>query len=543
MTFEVGLGRARERFERQQWGEAYAALYGADVEAPLDAANLERLAIAAYLTGHDDDACDAWSRAHREFLRDGDGPSAVRCAFWLGCVLVLRGQLAPAHGWFARTRNVLDREAGEPVEVGYLELAAGLETMFSGDPTAAHPHLDAAARTGRLHGDADLAAIGRLGCGQALIMLGRVAEGVAMLDEAMAAVAAGEVSPIATGLIYCAVIETCQHLFDLRRAQEWTTALGDWCDSQPDLVPYRGQCLVHRAELMRLHGSWPAAVAEAQRAARRLAEPAHPALGAAFYEEAELHRLRGDQSAAEQAYRRASDAGHGAQPGLALLRLAQGRTDSAAAAIARALAEPQFPASRARLLSADVEILLACGDIGAARVAAEELAALANEVGSPPMLVAMANDSNGAVLLAEGAPQAALRAARQAWTAWQEVDAPYGAARSRVEIGLACRSLGDDETAAMELAAARQVFARLEAAPEVARIDALLGRRRAPSGLTGREVEVLRLVANGSTNRAIAEALVISEKTVARHVHNIFTKLGVSSRSAATAYAYEHELV
>jgi ATP/maltotriose-dependent transcriptional regulator MalT len=543
MTSEVALDRARELFERRAWDEAYEQLCAAETTAPLVAVDLERLAVAAYLTGRDDEGCDAWARAHRQFLRDEDGLSAVRCAYWLGCVLILRGQMAPAHGWVARIHHLVEQAPCGPVAAGYLDLATGLVTMFSGDPVAARPRLESAALAGLRHADADLAAISRLGCGQTLVMTGQVADGLAMLDEAMVSVTAGDVSPVATGLIYCAVIETCQGLFDVRRAQEWTTALGSWCDAQPDLVPYRGQCLVHRAELMRLHGAWSAALGEAEQAAKRLSKPVHPALGAAFYEQAELYRLRGDDRAAGEMYRRASDAGHGAQPGLALLRLRQGRLMTAAAAIERALGEHHFPAERARLLTARVELLLAGGDVDAARAAVGELTALRDELGAPPMIEAMSHDASGAVLLAGSDPQAALRSLRPAWLIWQEVEAPYEAARTRLQIGVACRDLGDEETAVMEFAAARQAFVDLGAVPDIARVDALTSKQSPPGGLTSRELEVLVLVASGTTNKAIAAELVISEKTVARHLSNIFVKLGVSSRAAATAYAYEHELM
>jgi ATP/maltotriose-dependent transcriptional regulator MalT len=540
-----GFGRGREQFERQSWGQAYAFLRAVDGEGPVEAADLERLAIAAYMTGHDEAACDAWSRAHRAYVGEGDALAAVRCAVWLGIVLPLLGQEAHGRGWFARARTVSSTadSADQSLVAGYAEATTGLEALFGGDSDVARQRLDSAARIAQRSGDADLVALGRLGCGQALLRTGQIADGMVMLDEAMIAVSGGEVSPVAAGLIYCAVIDSCQEVFDLRRAQEWTAALGDWCESQPDLVPYRGQCLIHRSELMRLHGDWPAALAEATAAAQRLGEPLHPAVGAAHYQQAELHRLRGDRHAAEDAYRRAIDSGHGAQPGLALLRLSQGRVTAAAATVERALSEPHVPAERAKLLAARTEIALAGGDVATARGAADDLATLAVELGSPLVLTAMSSDATAAVLLAEGDAQAALSAARHACLGWRDVEAPYEEARSRQLIALACGRLDDTEAAAMELTAVKRVFARLGAAPDVASVEALLGYRHAPGGLTEREVEVLRLVATGSTNRAVAGKLTISDKTVARHIHNIFTKLGISSRSAATAYAYEHDLV
>jgi DNA-binding CsgD family transcriptional regulator len=543
MTLDATLDQARQSFELRHWGDARAALAAADDAGSLAAADLERLAVSAYLTGHDDQSCDAWARAHRAFRDVDDVDAAVRCGFWMGVALMLRGQEAPAHGWLSRIRSVAaDADEGS-VAHAYVEAASGLVPLFTGDAQAALPFLTAAARLGDRGGEADMAALGRLGRGQSLIAVGQVAEGLAMLDEAMVAVAAGEVSPIPAGIIYCAVIEACQELFDLRRAREWTDALDDWCRSQPDLVPYRGQCLVHRAELLRFHGAWAMALTQAHEASVRLTEPPHPAAGAAFYAAGELHRLRGDVSEAEAAYRRAVDCGHSAQPGLGLLWFAQGKAASAAAAIERALGEPHFPATRAILLFSKISVLLGSDAVAAGRVAADELVSLCAQLGSPPMLAAMADEAIGAVLLAAGECRDALRHLRLAWTNWQAVDAPYESARARVQIGLACRGLGDDDSAAIELDAARQAFAQLGAVPDVARLDAISGRRAPPGGLTAREVEVLAAVATGSTNRAIAEELMISEKTVARHLSNIFTKLGVSSRAAATAYAYEHDLV
>jgi DNA-binding CsgD family transcriptional regulator len=539
------IEQGREFYAHRAWGDAYAALSAADREAALPADDLELLATTAYMLGREDEYFGALGRAHRAHLNAGKGLHAARCALWIGMNLAQRGEMGQAGGWLGRARRLVEREGRECVERGYLLIPRMFEHEAMGDLSAAIATAAEAAAIAERFGDVDLLALAVHSQGHLLVSAGHVKDGLALLDESMVAVTTGELSPIVSGIVYCGVIIGCQAAFDVRRAQEWTAALAAWCREQPDMVAFTGRCLVHRTEILGLRGAWMEALEEARRAVERCLESQNRrAAGQAAYLQGDLHRLRGGFAAAEQAYREASGHGREPQPGLALLRLAQGNVDAASAAIQRALGETRDRPGRAALLPAVVEIAVAAGDIEAAQRACLELHEIAAGY-EGGLLDAAILYARGSVDLAQGDPEAALMVLRRALQAWQELDAPYEAARTRLLIARACLALGDDETAVMEREAARDVFATLGAAPDIAALDAQAGdaRSRGLHGLTARELEVLRLVAAGQTNKSIAVELVLSERTVERHVSNIFAKLDVSSRAAATAFAYEHKIL
>jgi DNA-binding CsgD family transcriptional regulator len=542
----VELERGRESYVAGSWQSAYESLLAADRAFPLGAEDLELLATSAYMLGRDDDYLSVLERAHGAYLDCGEALRAVRCAFWTGLSLALRGETARATGWFGRAERLLEREGGDCVERGYLLIPIVLQHKAAGDYEGARATAAEAAEIGERFRDRDLVALVVQEQGHALVRLGRVEEGRRLVDEAMVAVIRGELSPIVTGLVYCNTIAFCQEVYELRRAQEWTAALTRWCEQQPDMVAHTGLCLVHRAEIMELRGSWRDALEEARHAVERFAAGmAHQrATGYALYRQGEVHRLHGAFDAAEAAYRQASWYGREPHPGLALLRLAQGERDAATAAIRRVVDETREPLARAALLPAYIEIMLAVGEPEAARGACRELEEISKRQGSE-MLGALSAQARGALALAEGEARAALLSLRHAGHLWQELEVPYEAARTRALVAVACRVLGDADAAALELEAARGAFEQLGAAPDLARIDSLTAAARSDSahGLTERELEVLRLVAAGKSNRQIAAELVISDHTVRRHLQNIFAKLGVSSRAAATAFAFRHALV
>ncbi len=539
------LQLGREAFGGGAWGDAYRELAAADAILPLAAEDLELLFVAAYLTGHTNEFRERAARAFRSFLSAGDIPRAVRCAFNLVMHLSEHRELAQAGGWLGRARTLLDDSGLDCVEQGYVLVPVALQSLRAGDAGGALSTFVQVGKMAKRFGDDDLLTISKVGRGNSLLALGEMAEGVACLDEAMVAVTSGELSPIICGFMYCAGIETCHRIFDMRRGHEWTAALSRWCASQPDIVSFRGECLAYRVEVMRLHGSWADALDEARQACELLkGPPVQPAASQAYYQQAELHRLGGELGRAEECYRLVSRLGGSTQPGLAQLRLAQGEMKTAESSIRLAVDEARSPGDRARLLAPYVEILLAVDEFEQARGAAGELNELAAHLNAP-LLAARAAHTTGSVLLSAGEAREALGWLREAWFLYRDLDVPYEGARTRALLGLACRQLGDEDTAQMELDAAGWVFRQLGAVLDQAAVDRHLARRtpETPAGLTDREVEVLRLVAAGKTNREIAGELFLSQKTVARHLSNIFTKLDVNSRSAATAFAFQHDLI
>ena len=534
------LAQAQRAIAERSWLEAREAFARADRSAPLGAEDLWLWATAQLMLAQDEEALATLERAHHRSLECGETAPAVRAAIWIGMNLAYGGAVGPASGWLGRAQRLLDQEPGESVERGYLLLPLVFRHEAAGEYEEAAAVAGQAAAVGQRFGDRDLLALAVHAQGHMLVMAGQVRAGMALLDEAMVTATAGEPMPFVVGIVYCGVILACQAVFEVGRAREWTQALTAWVDGQRDLVAFTGRCLVHRAEILQLGGAWPDALKEARLASQRFDETGNPAAGLAHYRQGEVLRLLGRFDAAETAYRDASRMGWEPQPGLAQLRLAQGQVDLALGAIRGASAEIAEPLKRAALLPAHVEIAVAAGELNDARAACAELHSLAARYESR-MLTAMVAHADGATALAEGDAGSALAHLRAAQQLWIELDAPYEVARARALLSAACAALGDSEAAALERDAACETFRKLEAAPDLARLEPVPAKPA--HGLSPRELEVLRLLARGKTNREIAAVLVISEHTVARHVQNIYAKLRVASRAAATAFAFEHDLV
>jgi DNA-binding CsgD family transcriptional regulator len=535
------LEHGRACCQRRAWGDAYDALRRADQATALEAGDLDRLATAAYLSGHDSEFAPILERLYNLHLDRGEAPRAVRHASWLALMCLIRGEHGQASAWISRGQRLV--QACDGVERGYVALAVAEQHLSCGRTDAADAAAGEALAVGDTYRDADLTAAARHVQGRARILQGDVAAGLQCLDDAMLAVVAGELTPILTGLMYCSVIDWCRQVYALGRAREWTSALSSLCEHEPEMVAFSGTCLVHRAEIMQLQGAWSEALHEAGRACERARRVGRRIPGAALYQQGEIHRLRGELAEADDAYRAANALGFEPQPGLALLRLAQGRADAASATIRRLTSVTHDRIRRAWILPAHLEIVLACGDLDEARLARDELRQLGCAFDSDVLRATVAQ-ADGAIAMAEGRPQRAIDPLRAAFQLWEQLDVPYEAARVRALIGHACRALGDNEAAALEWDAARAVFERLAAQRDLARLDVppTPARPVITAPLTARELHVLRLVSTGRTNRQIAAELGLSQRTIDRHLTNILTKLDVPSRTAATTYAFDHKL-
>jgi DNA-binding NarL/FixJ family response regulator len=535
------LQAARDAYRRRDWPEARERFAAARATGELAAGDLEALADAAWWLGEFDEASATLEEAYRRYLDEGRPRPAAMAAIGIGVNAFLRGDGVVGTGWVGRAQRLL-RDEPEHAEHGYV-LSLDLEGALAGDDAATVVGTARRVRDiGRRHTDPNLVALADLFEGRALVKQGRVADGMALLDEAMLAVVSGELRPEWAGNIYCHLMAAFHEFADVRRAAEWTEATSRWLAGLPAAVLFTGICRVHRSQVLQHKGAWAQAEREAALVCRDLADLHVAAAAEGHYQIGEIRRLRGDLAGAEESYRRAHGLGRDPQPGLALLRLAQGRAATASASIRAALtAVTSDRLARARLCAAQVEIALAAGEHETAARACDELVQTASTYGSSG-LEAAALQARGAVLLTGGRPEAALPTLRTACRRWQELDAPYHAARVRLLLAGAYQALDDSDAAMRELDAAEAAFGRLGASLDAGRIPALRGRPALPGGLTGREAEVLALVAAGRTNREIAAALVLSHKTVARHLSNIFAKIDVTSRTQAAAYAYEHGL-
>ncbi|MGR0219797.1 response regulator transcription factor [Agromyces sp. ZXT2-6] len=526
-----------------RWADAFESLARVDATVGLPPHDLETLSTAALLRGEPTAAVDARSRAFDAYLSEGDASGAWRCAGWIALNSIELGDFSQSLAWAAKGMRVADMAGASMSEAGVVRLAPALAQLVSGDPASAVPKLREALDLADRIGNHDLGAAAALALGKCVIQVDGPAAAFPAYDRAMASVAAGTVAPDFAGVIASAVIGDAFMAFDLDRAVTWIGTFERWCGAQPQLLTFTGELHAHRSALLQLRGDWAQASAAAELAMARHRAGDFRAVYGAPYQFAELARLRGAFHSAEESYRRAGASGWAPQPGRALLHVAMGRIAEAQVEIRRDSASAD-PFIRRFLLPSVVEVEAAAGDAAAARRAAEEFRAGAASAGAmdTTMDAAVAATADARAHLAGGALDDALAAGRAAIEAWTGIGAPYERARARVVVGRTLVALGDAPAADEEFAAARAAFLALDAEPDLAALAELADPGRG-GVLTAREVEVLRLVSTGLTNRGIAERLTLSEKTVARHLSNIFGKLGLASRAAATAYAYEHGLV
>ena len=472
------LETARGAAGRYAWREAYET-YARVEPAELTPDDLERYAEAAWWRGKPDEAIDLRERSYRAFAGAGETPGAARLALTLADDYMSRGAFAVAQGWFANAERLLESEP-ESAEHGILALMSGVTALFAeGDLPKAIAAFERAAELGKRFGDRDTQVMAIGGKGRALIKGGDVDAGLALLDEATAAAVCGELKPLFTGMVYCITISSCQDLGDYRRAAEWTEVANRWCD-RLDVTGFPGTCRIHRAEVMRLRGEWPQAEQQAIAACEEISDFDRSVTAGGYYEIGEIRRRLGDFAAAEEAYAKANELGRTPQPGLALLRLTQGKVDAAVAGITRRLEDVRDPLSRLRSLPAQVEIAIAAGDLRRARTAAEELESIVDsyKVGGrrAPAFDATVHHALGQIKLAEGDTQGAAGCLKRAREEWQQVGAPYEVAQARMLLGLAYRRQGDEETASGEFEASLATFERLGAILDAERAKELLGR-------------------------------------------------------------------
>lgn len=538
---DVRVEEARRAYRDGDWTVAYRSFSEGDGADGLGPDDLVLFSTAAFMVGDVATMIDALGRAHEGFSKIGRHGEAARSALWLAANLASRHKMSEAGGWAERGRASLKLVEGPSVEEGFLLLPEILRLTAKGELEKAASMGADAIEIGRRFGDRDLTALAGNTRGRVLMLMGQSDQGFSAIDEAMLAVTEHATSPMVTGIIYCLAIGQCFGMMELRRASSWTQSLSDWCDSQHGLVAFTDECLAHRAEVMRYRGEWDGALVESRRSvdAGGFASVA----ANARYQAAEILRLRGEYGAAEDAYREVSAAGGEAQPGLAMLRLAQGNEDAATVSVRRALREASDSAGLLRILPGYISVMVATGSIADAETATEELEAIAAASGVDSHR-AWGHDARGLIEFAHGDPAAAARSFRSAAQLWDELGVPYEAAVSRATLAQALVEMGDQDGGDALFEASLRTFRSLGALPDVREIESLRASGPAnPFGLTDREVEVLSLVASGSTNRDIASNLVLSERTVDRHVSNIFVKMGVNSRAAATALAVREKIV
>lgn len=528
-----------------RWDEADAAFRAAAEAAPLSTEDLESFADAAWWIGRTDESLARYEDAYHRHLEDGRAAAAARLSIEVGFLWLLRGDETIGSGWVHRAARQL-ADHPECPEHGYLRYLDVEAALADGDLERAVEVSRQIQGIATRHDDTTLGAIGLVLEGTAQVKAGQVDEGLALLDEAMLPVRAGRVAPSWAGNLYCHLMSLFFELADLRRARDWTDATERWCDQHSNAAMFAGICRVHRAQLLHLQGAWDDAERQATQVCRDLADMNIGVVAEGRYQIAELRRLRGDLDGAEEAYQQAHALGREPHPGLALLRLAQGRTAAASTAVRAALATVDAPLQRAPLLSAQAEIAAAAGTADAAATASEaatELAGIADTYGTAG-LVAAARYASGVGHLAADEAERAIPLLRDACGRWRDLGAPREAARARVRLGEAYAAVGDTEAAERESSAARHVLQELGAIGDLQAMAASLRRSAGglPGGLTRREAEVLACMASGRSNRQIAATLSISERTVERHLSNIFVKIGVTSRTEAAAFAFAQGL-